>query len=198
MPSPPTSRSARSIAALGEMDADALPVLLDALEGVAEMVVRGIDGLAQQPLQPVPGGQDLPQRALADDAPLAVDGDALFDLDAEIARAGAAFLQRLQQFGMGGDAGAAADQLDRRALEHVDVPADPAQERGGEQARHRAADDDGAPAAALRRSCHGYPGLGCLDRSPEMIAGTAQRSQRSSSGMPMSPATAMMAKATRR
>ena len=47
-------------AALGEVDADPVPVLLDALEGVAEMVVRGIDGLAQQPLQPVPGGQDLP------------------------------------------------------------------------------------------------------------------------------------------
>ena len=130
------------------MDAHAAAVLLDAREGVAEVVVGGIDGLAQQPLQPVPGGEDLPQRTLADHAPLAVDGDALLDLDAEVAGAGAAVLQRFQQFGMGGDAGAAADQLDRRALEHVDVPADPAQERRGEQARHRAADDDRAPAAA--------------------------------------------------
>jgi len=43
---------------------------------------------------------------------------------------------------------AAADELDAQALEHVDLPPDPAQERRGEQARHRAADDDGAPAAA--------------------------------------------------
>jgi len=101
---------------------------------MAEMVVRGIDGFAQEPLQSVPRGEDLPQRTFADDASLAVDGDALLDLDAEIARAGAAFFQRLEQLGVGGDAGAAADQLDGRALEHVHVPADPAQEGGSEQA----------------------------------------------------------------
>ena len=43
--------------------------------------------LAQQPLQPVPGGQDLPQRSFADDAAVTVDGDAFRHLDAEIARA---------------------------------------------------------------------------------------------------------------
>ena len=64
-------------AAVGEMHAHAALVLLDALEAAAEMVVRGIDGLAQQPLQPVPGGEDLPQRPLADDAAVAVEGDAL-------------------------------------------------------------------------------------------------------------------------
>ena len=73
--------------------------------------------------------------------------------------------QRLQQFRMRGDAGAAADQLDRRAFEHVDVPADPAQERRGEQARHRAADDDGAPGGGARDGM-GWPGLDAL----EMIA----------------------------
>ncbi len=122
-------------------------VLLHALEAVAEMIVRGIHGLAQQPLQPVPGGQDLPQPAFADHPALAVDGDAPGDLDPEIAGAGAALLQRFQELGMGGDAGTAPDQLHRRALEHVNVPADPAQECGTEQARHRAADDDRAPAA---------------------------------------------------
>ena len=167
MPSPPTKQIGALDPAFGKLDADALPVLLDALERVAEVVMRGIDGLAQQPLQPVPGGQDLRQPPFADHAPLAVDGDAFLDLDSEIARAGAAFFQRLQQFGMGGDAGPAADQLDGRAFEHVDVPADPSQERRGEQARHRAADDDGAAAAALRRCRHGNPGLGCLDRSPK-------------------------------
>src|SRR5882757_2245609 len=157
------------------MDTDLPAILLDALEGAAEVIVRGIDGLAQQPLQPVPRGQDLPQWAFADHPSLAIDGDALRYLDAEIARAGAAALQRLQQFGVGGDAGAAADELHGRALEHVDVPADAAQEGRREQARHRAADDDGATAAALRR-CHWddlEPG-----RS-EIITAALRRGQRS-------------------
>jgi len=144
-------------AAIGEMDTDPFALRLDALERMTEVVVRGIDRLAQQPLQPVPGGQDLPQRSFADDAAVAVDGDAFRHLDAEIARAGAALLQRVQQFRMGGDAGATAHELDRRAFEHVDIPADPAQERRGEQARHGAADDDGAPAAPAGRGCHGPP-----------------------------------------
>src|SRR5262249_12953245 len=76
--------------ALGKMHANLVAVLLDMRESVAEVVVRRIDGLAQEPLQPVPGGEDLPQRALADDPTVAVDGDALLDLDAEIARAGPA------------------------------------------------------------------------------------------------------------
>ena len=63
MPSPPTSRSARSTRPSAKCTRTPLPVLLDALEGVAEVVVRGIDGRAQQALQPVPGGEDLPQRA---------------------------------------------------------------------------------------------------------------------------------------
>ena len=99
-------------AAAVEVHAHAAAVLLDALERPAEMIVRRIDGLAQQPLQPVPRGQDLPQRPLAGDAALAVDRDALGHLDAELAGAGAARLQRLQQFRMRGDAGAAADQFD--------------------------------------------------------------------------------------
>ena len=78
--------------------------------------MRFVDGLAQKPLQPVPGGEDLPQRTLADHPSVAVDGDAFFDLDPEIADAGAASLQRLDQFGMHGDPGAAADQFDARAL----------------------------------------------------------------------------------
>ena len=44
---------------------------------------------------------------------------------------------------MRGDAGAAADQFDAGAFVDVGIPADLAQERGAEQSRHRAADDDG-------------------------------------------------------
>src|SRR5262249_44319864 len=43
----------------GEMHDDAGAVLLHALEGMAEMVTRRIDGLAQEPLQPVPRGENL-------------------------------------------------------------------------------------------------------------------------------------------
>src|SRR5215475_4708732 len=43
---------------------------------------------------------------------------------------------------MSGDAGAAADELDGRALTDVDLPAGLTEERRTEQARHRAADDD--------------------------------------------------------
>ncbi len=88
---------------------------------------------------------------LGDHAPIAVERDAFVDLDAEIAGAGAARLQRVQQFRVGGDAGAAADQLDGRALVDIGLPADLPQERRGEEARHRAADDDGARAAAFAR-----------------------------------------------
>src|SRR5580693_1086765 len=106
------------------------------------MVMRGIDSRAQQPLQTIPRGQDLAQRPLRGDAALPVDGEPFWYFDAEIVGSGAAALQRLQQFGVRRDAGAAADELDRRALVDVDIPADPPQESGAEQARHRTADND--------------------------------------------------------
>src|SRR5215813_7074443 len=43
---------------------------------------------------------------------------------------------------MGGDAGAAADELDGRTFIDVDLPSGLTEERRTEQARHRAADDD--------------------------------------------------------
>jgi hypothetical protein len=83
-------------AAAGKMHDDAGAVLLHALEGVAEMVTRRIDGLAQEPLQPIPGGENLRQIFLSDDAPVAVESDAFLDFDAEVARAGAARAKRVQ------------------------------------------------------------------------------------------------------
>ena len=92
------------------------------------MIVRFVDGRAQEALQAVPGAQDLPQRPLIRDAALAVYCDTLGNLDAEHFGAGAARFQSFHEFGVPGDAGAAADQLDRRSLIDVDVPADLAQE----------------------------------------------------------------------
>src|SRR5262249_52166852 len=79
----------------GEMHDDAGAVLLHALEGMAEVVTRRIDGLAQEPLQPVPGGENLRQVFLCDHAPVAVESDAFLDLDAEVAGAGAALAKRV-------------------------------------------------------------------------------------------------------
>ena len=45
------------------------------------------------------------------DAAVPVDGKAARDLDAEVFGAGAAARERVEQFRMGGDAGAAADRL---------------------------------------------------------------------------------------
>ena len=139
-------------ASAGELDAHAALVLVDALEIPAEMIVRFVDGRAQEALQAVPGGQDLPQRPLIRDAAVAVDGDALGHLDAEHFGSGAARLQRLHELGVSGDAGAAPDQFDTRALVDVDVPADLPQECCGKQSRHRAANNDGPSIAAARGS----------------------------------------------
>src|SRR5262245_30189878 len=143
------------VAPASEMHDDAGAVLLHALEGMAEVVMGRVDGLAQEPLQAVPGGENLRQVFLCDHAPVAVECDALLDFDAEVARAGAARAKRLQQLRMGGDAGAAADQFHRRALINVGVPPLLPQERRGKQAGHRPADDEGAtPARRGKRNRH--------------------------------------------
>ena len=134
MPSPPTRMSACSTRPPEKLHAHAALVLLDALEIPAEVIMRRIDGVAQQPLQPVPRGEDLPQRPLVGDAAVAVDRDALGHLDAEILGAGAARLQRFEQFRMAGDAGAAADQFDARALVDIARPS-----RSGAGTRRRTA-----------------------------------------------------------
>jgi hypothetical protein len=46
------------------------------------VVVRGVDGLAQQSLQPVPGGQDLRQAHFCDHAAGTVQRYSPLDLDA--------------------------------------------------------------------------------------------------------------------
>src|SRR5262249_2107128 len=83
----------------------------------------------QEPLQPVPGSEDLRQVLFSDHAPVAIESDAFLDLDAEVTRSRAARLKRFQEFWMGGDPRTAADQLDRRALVDVGVPSLPAQGR---------------------------------------------------------------------
>src|SRR5262249_62367311 len=78
--------------AAGEVHQSPGAVLLDALERVAEMILRLINGSAHEPLQPVPGGEDLRQMLFGDDASVAIEGDAFFNLYAEVAGPGAALL----------------------------------------------------------------------------------------------------------
>ena len=106
----------------GEMDANAGTVLLYALEIPTEVVMCRIDGLAQQSLQPIPGRENLRQVLFCDHASGTVERDALLDLDAKVTGAGAALLQRFQQLWMCRDAGAAADQFNRRAFINVGRP----------------------------------------------------------------------------
>ena len=77
-----------------------------------------------------------------------VDRDALGYLDTKVLGAGPARFQSFKEFRVAGDAGAAADQFDARALIDGHVPADLPQERRGEEAGHRAANDDGAALGA--------------------------------------------------
>ena len=79
--------------------------------------------------------------------PVTVECYTPLDLDAEIVGGGAAVFKRLQQLWVRRDAGATPNQLNRRTLIDVGIPADLPQECGCEQARHRTTDDDGAALA---------------------------------------------------
>jgi hypothetical protein len=96
------------------------------------MIVPRIDGLPHQALEPVPGGEDLRQPLLGDDIAVAVERDALVDLDPEVTQTRPAARQRFEELRMSGDACAAPHELDGRALKNVDVPTDLPQERRGE------------------------------------------------------------------
>src|SRR5262249_45821604 len=76
--------------AAGEMRNHARAVLVDALETVAEVIASLVDGLAQQPLQPIPRSQDLRQGLFSDHPPIAIQGDSFLDLAAQVEGARAA------------------------------------------------------------------------------------------------------------
>jgi hypothetical protein len=113
------------------------------------MIVPRIDGLPQQVLEPVPGGEDLRQPLLGDDLAVAVERDALVDLDPEVTQTRPAARQRFEELRMGRDSCAAPHELDSRSFIDVHVPTDLPQERRGEETRHRAADDYGAALAVV-------------------------------------------------
>ena len=96
-------------------------ILLEGLDGLAGVVVPVGERRAQQAIEAVPGQHDLRQRVLAERAAVAVEDDAADHLGTDLVAAGdAGRAQRVEQLGMGDDAGAAAGERLARALEDVD------------------------------------------------------------------------------
>src|SRR6476661_10172574 len=135
----------------GKLHAHSALILVDPCEIPSEMITGLVDGLPQEPLQAIPGCEDLPQRPLVGDAAFAVDRDALGYLDTKILGAGSARFQGFHELRVAGDAGAAADQLDGRPLIDVHVPPYLPQERRRKEPGHRAANDDGPSLGATGR-----------------------------------------------
>ena len=65
----------------GEMHPNAGSILLEALKVPTKVVMGWIDGIAQQPLQPIPGCENLWQVFFADHVPGAVERDAFINGD---------------------------------------------------------------------------------------------------------------------
>ena len=138
--------------AVAEMRSDAVRILRDADAGVAEVVTRRGEGVQQQLVQPAPGGQALPHRQRAQHRAVAAEGDAARDVDADaVTGRDADARQRVEEVGVGDDAGAAAGQRLRGLLEDLDIPAPALQQVGGEESAQRAADDQRARHRGFRR-----------------------------------------------
>ena len=82
------------------------------------------------------------QRKRAEDLARAVERDALGNIDAEsLVDVDADPRETLEELGMRDDAGAAADQIIARVLEHVDIPAVSQQQIRREEPAERSADN---------------------------------------------------------
>src|SRR6516164_6642508 len=96
---------------------------------------------------------------------------------------------------MGGDARAAAHELDGRAFIDVDLPAGLTEERRTEQARHRAADDDRTRDSAFGSHLELWGSIQTECQSAVLtirpLGSTYQRSL--SNGLPLSRATSQSA-----
>ena len=101
-------------AAIGKFHGYVAAALVHALERVPELIAPTIACFYQKLAQPIPGRYDLQLPLFRDHFPLAIERNPLMEDDADIDGAGAALVQSLQQFEMGGeDANATADQFDR-------------------------------------------------------------------------------------
>src|SRR5579883_730872 len=108
---------------------------------------------AHDAVQSIPRGDDLLVGEPLDHIASFIQSDPLPDGDSQILQLSAAPLERLDQIGMGYDAGAASAELDVAAFVDIGPPASLSKKRGGEEARHRAADHNRT--ALVRRSIGG-------------------------------------------
>ena len=143
--------------AIGKPRRYALRRLLDVPQVLAQMIVLATEGGAQHLEQAVPGGRRLRTGALRDHVARPIQHDPPLYRHPEVgAGVDAELRQSLAHLGMGHDAGAAAGERGRRALEDIRIPAAPAQVERREQPAHGAADDQGA-ASMLPHPLHPKP-----------------------------------------
>ena len=172
------------------MGGDGVRVLGDAVQGFAAAVLSVGPGGAEHAEDAVPGGHGLGAVQHAEDGAVGPEGDAAMDLDAEAVERKAEAFEDAPELRVGDDAGTAAGEGDVDTLADVHGPAVLAEEVGGEQAAHGAADDDCAPGGAAgfgHTSSPGRPQLmrgGGRSRSGLTLPG--QRARRGHVGQALS------------
>ena len=119
--------------------------LLEVLQPDAAVVVLRRKAVAQDTVEPLPGGERLRTFERADQLPRGIENLPRGHVDAEIGGAEPQAAQRLRHHRLGDNAGAAPGELAVDALVDVDGKTVAAQHQAGKQAAHRAADHQGAP-----------------------------------------------------
>src|SRR5262249_17850414 len=110
-------------------------------QAAAAMIMLRRKGVAQQPIDALPGGQHLRAFDFVRQLPLRIDDLARRDVYAEILGRKTKRAQPLDQFVLRDDARAAPGQLAVHPFENVDIPPGPTQQKPAEQAAHRSPDD---------------------------------------------------------
>ena len=133
--------------------------LHEAADAAAAVVVLARKRIAQQPVDTLPGGQNLGTFEFRGHATGRIEDFAGRDLDPEIGWIDVDPAHRLDQVGLGDDAGATPREFALDPLEDVDLPAGAPQQQRGQEAAHRAADDERTPLglAHSARSCRFLP-----------------------------------------
>ena len=111
------------------------------------MIVRGRKGIAQQPVDALPGRRHLRTVETAREFTRAVEDFAAFDANAEFHSCKPKPLQARNQLRLGDNTGAAAGQFALDTLINGDIPAGAPQQQRAQKAAHRAANDNRALAA---------------------------------------------------
>ena len=124
--------------------------LLEIRKPTAAVIALRRKGVAQQPVDALPGGEHLRAFDLSVSAPSRVDDLARAHGDAERVGREAERAQPLDQLVLGNDAGAAAGQFAAHPFVNINAPAGAAQQKAAEQPTHGAADDNGAFLRSVR------------------------------------------------